>query len=132
MTAKVREAHDAIGMEKEAARLARVDGRGALAIGDHVERIAAETQEETAVWRRQALERIRKEREELSETAREQYVASRLRKEQIKRVFDDIAARLQIEEGRRVQAASDDRFLARRRWADARKTMTGDQQMKVS
>ena len=132
MTAKVREAHDAIGMEKEAARLARVDGRGALAIGDHVERIAAETQEETAVWRRQALERIRKEREELSETAREQYVASRLRKEQIKRVFDDIATRLQIEEGRRVQAASDDRFLARRRWTDARKTMTGDQQMKVS
>jgi hypothetical protein len=66
------------------------------------------------------LEQIRLEREELNEAAREQYVASRLKREQIKRVFDDIAVRMEIEEGRRLQAASDDRFLARRRWTDAR------------
>jgi hypothetical protein len=81
----------------------------------------AESQQETAAWRRRRLEQIRLEREELNEAAREQYVASRLKREQMKRVCDDIAARMEIEEGRRSQAASDDRFLARRRWTDRRK-----------
>jgi hypothetical protein len=81
----------------------------------------SETRQETAAWRHRGLEQIRLEREALSEAAREQYVASRLKREQIKRVFDDIAARLEIEEGRGLQAASDDRFLARRRWTDRRK-----------
>jgi hypothetical protein len=123
MTAAVREAQQAIGIEQEVVRSARVDGRGALLAGDSVGRMMAETQQETAVWRREGLERIRLEREELNDAAREQYVASRLKREQIKRVFDDIAARVEIEEGRRMQAASDDRFLARRRWTDAREKM---------
>jgi 2-phospho-L-lactate guanylyltransferase (CobY/MobA/RfbA family) len=72
------------------------------------------------------------EREELSEAAREQYVVSRLRREQIKCVFDDIALRMEIEEGRRLQAASDDRFLARRRWTDAREATGDKQRMKAS
>ena len=42
----------------------------------------------TAFWSRFA-----QEREEQSDAAREQYVASRLKREQMKRVFDDIAAR---------------------------------------
>ena len=92
----------------------------------------AETQQATAAWRGRGLEQIRLEREELSEAAREQYVASRLKREQIRRVFDDIAARLEIEEGRRLQAASDDRFLARRRWTDAREKTRDKQQMKAS
>ena len=54
-------------------------------------------------------------------------MASRLKREQMKRVFDDIAARMEIEEGRRMQAGSDDRFLARRRWTDAQEKMRGDQ-----
>jgi hypothetical protein len=123
MTAAVREAQQAIGVVQEVVRSARVDGRGALLAGDSVGRMMAETQQETAVWRREGLERIRLEREELNDAAREQYVASRLKREQIKRVFDDIAARVEIEEGRRMQAASDDRFLARRRWTDAREKM---------
>ena len=64
----------------------------------------AETQQETAESRRRALEQIRVEREELNDAAREQYVASRLKREQMKRVFDDIASRMEIEEGRRMQA----------------------------
>lgn len=79
----------------------------------------AETQQESAELRRRRLEQIRLEREELNDAAREQYVASRLKREQMKRVFDDIASRMEIEEGRRTQACSDDRFLARRRWTDA-------------
>jgi hypothetical protein len=92
----------------------------------------AESQQETAAWRRRALERIRLEREELSNAATEQYVASRLKREQMKRVFDDIAARVEVEEARRMQAAADDRFLARRQWTDAREKMRDNQRMKIS
>jgi hypothetical protein len=123
MTAAVRETQQAIGVEQEVMRSARVDGRGALLAEDRVGWMIAETQQETAAWRRQGLERIRQEREELSDAAREQYVASRLRREQIKRILDDIAVRVEVEEGRRMQAASDDRFLARRRWTDTREKM---------
>jgi hypothetical protein len=132
MASAVREAQQAIGMEQEVARSARTNGRGALLTGDRMSWMMAETQQETAAWRRRGLEQIRLEREELNEAAREQYVASRLKREQIKRVFDDIAVRMEIEEGRRLQAASDDRFLARRRWTDARERTRDNQRMKAS
>src|SRR5882672_11565015 len=132
MASAVREAQQAIGIEQEVAQSARINGRGALLAGDRVSWMMAETQQETAAWRRQRLEQIRLEREELNEAAREQYVASRLKREQIKRVFDDIAVRMEIEEGRRLQAASDDRFLARRRWTDERKRLRNKQQIKAS
>jgi hypothetical protein len=119
MTAAVSETQEAIRVEREAARSARVDIREALLAGDRVSWTMAETQQEIAASRRLTLEQIRAGREELSDAAMEQYVASRLKREQIKRVFDDIAARKEIEEGRRLQATSDDRFLARRRWTDA-------------
>jgi hypothetical protein len=132
MGSAVRVAQQAIGMEQEVARSARVNGREALLAGDRVSAVMAETQQETAGWRRQRLEQIRLEREKLNEAAREQYVASRLKREQIKRVLDDIEVRMEIEEGRRLQAASDDRFLARRRWTDARAKTRDKQRMKAS
>jgi len=132
MASAVREAQQAIGIEHEVAQSARINGRGALLAGDRVSWMMAETQQETAAWRRRRLEQIRLEREELNEAARAQYVASRLKREQIKRVFDDIAVRMEIEEGRRLQAASDDRFLARRRWTDSQEKRRDDQRMKVS
>jgi hypothetical protein len=123
MTAAVREAQQAIEVAQEVARSARVDGRGAILAGDQMSWRMAETQQETAAWQRRGLEQVRLERDELNDAAREQYVASRLKREQIQRVFDDIAARSEVEEGRRTQATSDDRFLARRRWTDAREKM---------
>jgi hypothetical protein len=132
MASAVRETQQAIEIEQEVARSARMDGRGALLAEDRVSWMVAETQQETAAWRRRGLEQIRLEREELNEAAREQYVASRLKREQIKRVFDDIAVRMEIEEGRRLQADSDNRFLARRRWTDARERMRDNQRMKAS
>lgn len=131
MMAAVREVEHEIGVERAIARSARIDGRGALLAGDRESWMMVESQQETARWRRQRLEKVRLEREELNDAAREQYVASRLKREQIKRVFDDIAARMEIEEGRRMQAASDDRFLARRRWTDQRAKMR-DEQIKIS
>jgi hypothetical protein len=132
MASAVRETQQAIEIEQEVARSARMDGRGALLAEDRVSWMVAETQQETAAWRRRGLEQIRLEREELNEAAREQYVASRLKREQIKRVFDDIAVRMEIEDVRRLQADSDDRFLARRRWTDARERMRDNQRMKAS
>jgi hypothetical protein len=132
MTSAVRETEQAIGVEQQVARSARLDGHEALLTGDRMGRILAETQKNTAGWRRRGLEQIRLEREELSDAAREQYVASRLKKEQMKRVFEDIAARTEIEEGRRMQAASDDRYLARRRWTDTRDKTRAESEMKAS
>ena len=81
MTSAIREAQSAIGLEQEAVRSARRDGRGALVTGDLVSWRMAETQQEAAASRQQGLEQLRLEREELSESFREQYVASRLKKD---------------------------------------------------
>jgi hypothetical protein len=123
MTAAVREVRNAIEVEHEAAQAARIDGRAALLTGDRESWMMVESQQETAAWRRRKLEQIHLEREKLNDAAREQYLASRLKREQIQRIFDNIAAQKEIEEGRMIQAASDDRFLARRRWTDAREKM---------
>lgn len=117
MTAAVLEAQQAIGVQHEAVRAARFDGRDALNAGDRMGWTMAETLRETAGWKRRRLEEIRLELEGLSDAAKEQYVASRLKSEQMKCVVDREAERMEIEEGRRTQAASDDRFLARRRLA---------------
>ncbi|MEO6807138.1 MAG: hypothetical protein ABI286_10150 [Edaphobacter sp.] len=130
VTAAVRETQRAIGVQREVAESARTDGRGALLTGDRIGRMMAESQQESAAWRRRGLEQIRLEREELNDAAREQYVASRLKREQMKRVLEDIASRMETEEGRRMQAASDDRFLARRRWTDTQEKLR-DGQMKT-
>jgi hypothetical protein len=132
MMAAVREVQRAVKVEREAAQSARIEAREALVAGERESRMVIESQQETAAWRRRKLEQVRLEREELNDAAREQYVASRLKREQIKRLYDDIAARVQIEEERRMQAASDDRFLARRRWTDTCEKTRDDEQMKTS
>jgi hypothetical protein len=43
-----------------------------------------------------------------------------MQSEQMKYVADNAAAQAEVEAGRKTQAALDDRFLARRRWSDAR------------
>lgn len=123
MTALVREAEQAIATEQYVAKLARMDGRGALMAADQAGWLLSETQQETSGWRCQRLEQIRLQREQANDEARQQYVLSRLKREQMKRLFDEIARRDELEERRRTQAASDDRFLARRRWSDAKEKM---------
>jgi DNA-binding helix-hairpin-helix protein with protein kinase domain len=132
LTTAVREAQQAIAVEQSAAEVARIEGRKALTEGDRVGWMMSETQQETAWWKRQKLEEIRVDRQELSDAAREQYVASRLKKEQMKRVFEEMEARVQIEEGRRMQSSSDDLFLSRRRWTDAKEKTEEREQMKAS
>src|ERR1700742_5270963 len=81
MTAAVRETQQAIGVVREIAHSARLHGRAALLGGDRPYWMLAESRQETAAWRRRGLEQIRVEREELSDAARKQYVASRLKRE---------------------------------------------------
>ncbi len=121
MTAAVSEAEQAIVVELDVVKLSRMDGRGALMAEDRTGWLMSETRQGRARWRWQRLEEIRRQREQLSDEAKQQYVASRLKREQMKRVFDEIATQTEIEEERRTQAASDDRFLARRRWMMRRK-----------
>jgi hypothetical protein len=120
MTAAVQEAQQAIEVQQQVASSARFGGRDALMADDRMGWEIAETQRESAGWKRRRLEQMRLEREVLSDAAREQYLASRIKSEQMKRLAEGVAARAEIEEGRRVQATSDDRFLARRRWSDTR------------
>jgi hypothetical protein len=121
--AAVHEAQQAIGVQQRVARSARFDGRDALIADDRMGWEIAETQAESAGWKRRRLEQIRLEREVLKDAAREQYVASRLKSEQMQRLAQGVAVRAEIEDGRRMQAASDDRFLARRQWNDAQDRM---------
>jgi hypothetical protein len=132
MRAAVREAQQAIEVQQQVASSARFDGRGALMADDRMGWEIAETHGESAGWKRRRLEQIRSERDVLSDAAREQYVASRLKSEQMKRVTEGIAVKAEIEEGRRVQATSDDRFLARRRWSDAQDRMREGRRIKAS
>jgi len=125
-TAAVQEAEQAMTVQQRMAQSARLSGRDALSTGDRMGWTVSEIQRETAAWKRRRLEQVRLEREELREAAREQYVASRLKSEQMKRVTEGIVAQAAFEEERRLQAALDDRFLARRRRSSNRDPIEGN------
>jgi len=128
----VREAQRAIGVQHKAAQTAGLHGREALTAGDRMGWTMAETLRQMAGSKRRRLEEIRRERESLSDQAKEEYVASRLKSEQIKCVVERVRERAENEEQRRMQTASDDRFLARQRWTDQQSEQHADEQMKAS
>ena len=119
--AEVREAEEAIDLQHAMARSAAFEGRAALIVDDRMGWSLADAQREFAGWRRERLERIRVEREQLRAFAQEQYVASRVKSEQMRGVVEGVEAKIAIEEGRRNQAAMDDRYLSRRLWVEARR-----------
>lgn len=129
---EVREAELAVDLQRAAARSAAREGRAALIVDDRMGRSLAEAQWELAGWRRKGLESIRKEREALRAAAQEQYVVSRVKSEQMRRVVDSVADRLAIEEGRRNQAATDDRYLSRRLWVETQRALHDDSEMNGS
>ncbi len=122
-TAALIEAQDALATEKETLWSNYVERRKALRVGDSAGRTLAETQCEITQLRRQILEKIRQDRERLNEAAREQYVASRLNAQQMNEVVNDIEMAADVDKERKIQAALDDGFLARRRWTDAREQL---------
>jgi hypothetical protein len=132
MMSALRDTHQAICIEQQMAMSVRVESQGALVTGDSLAWRISETRQDRVGRRQKQLEQIRVERDELNDAAREQYVASRLKREQMDRLLGDIATRMEAEEGRRSQAASDDRFLARRRWTDARDQIRSEEEMRLS
>ena len=117
-TAAVREAEQAVGVERVTVRSSNAEGRRALAAGDRLDWRAAQMQREMAEWRQQRLQQVQREREMLNDEAKKRYFASRIQSEQMKHVAQGVAMEVETEAGRRVQGALDDRFLARRRWTD--------------
>ncbi len=113
---RMNEADAAIAEQLARLHASRSQGREALDHGDREAWSLAETQRELASRNRERLELVRLEREKAQQFAREQYVASRLQREQIKSVVESGAKAEQIVEGRQTQAAADDRFLARLYW----------------
>jgi hypothetical protein len=130
--AELREAERAIDWQSTAAQSAHFDERAALILDDRMGRSLAEVRWELARWRCDGLERIRAQREALHAAAQEQYVASRIKSEQMRHVVDGVRTRVAIEEGRRSQAAADDRYLSRRLWVEARQVLRDDSEMNNS
>ena len=130
--AAVGEANEAIDEQKRLVRSSSFIGRGAMIAGDRLELAASRTQGEIAEWKQERLQQVRLERERLSDEARMQYHASRVRSEQIQQVVDDAAAQIAAKTGRQMQAANDDRFLARRRWSDTREELRTKSEMNNS
>ncbi len=122
-TTAVQEAEQSIEAQQKTVRSSAVLGRDALVAGDRMDWAAARTQREMAEWKQQRLQQVRLERAKLSEEAKRIYSASRLRSEQIQHVVNDSEMEIATKADRQTQAALDDRFLARRRWTDARKDM---------
>jgi hypothetical protein len=122
--AAVREAEEAIAVQRSAVLSARLDGRGALAAGDRLGWMAADTRRVVAGRKSMRLEEVRVKREAASEVARRLYLTSRIESEQMKSVRKALARTVEIDESRRVQALVDDRFLSRRRWMQAQDDTT--------
>jgi hypothetical protein len=116
----VREAEQAIETQQRIVHAAGLDGREALTRGDRMGWSLAETQQVVAAWKGERLQEIRVKREALNEMARERYAGSRLKSEQMSRVVEGVAMRMEREEGRRFQSITDDRFLSRKLWMETR------------
>lgn len=130
--AALHEAQSAADAELSVAHSARQDGREALSSGDRVGWAAAEARRGAAGRKRQRLEVIRSERARASEAAKEQYLASRLKTEQMKKLSASVAEQVAVAEEKKMQAATDDRFLARKKWKNKHDERRGAQRMKAS
>ncbi len=91
----------------------------ALMSGDRESWSLSAVQAAVATARQLRLESLRIAREDAQEQAAVAYRNSRQRLEQMNAVIDKASTRASLEETRRSQAASDDRFLSRRAWLEA-------------
>ncbi len=130
--AAVAEVRGAILSQEARTLEARMSGREALLTEDRAGWSLAVVHEEIADLRRRQLRPILEEREERSEEARRQYLASRVWSERMKTLVASAAERAALEEERRVQTAADDRFLARRLWKQRMRGQDSSKEMKGS
>jgi hypothetical protein len=96
------------------------EGRAAMANGRREAWQVAETTRGVNEARIVRLAMLRAEREIILEQAVQVHRASRLNMEQMDRVVDRARTQAEMENGRRLQAESDDRFASRRAWLQTR------------
>ena len=113
--ADVGEAETAIRAETNTLHLAWREEREAMQGQDSLGRSAMAAREEVAIRKTRQLEPILTKRREIGEAAKARHMASRLWSERMKSLIDGEAGKIAALEQRRLQAASDDRFLAQRR-----------------
>lgn len=109
------EVESAIDAEQDSVRAVRIRQRESLHGEDLLGRSALAVCEELAIQRNRQLEPVRRERLETFNVAQLRYADSRMWSERMKTLIKSELARLSVEQERRTQATSDDRFLAQRR-----------------
>lgn len=120
-TASVREADGAMRREAQVATTAGVAARMALAQGERESWHFAHAEGEIAAMRVGLLDAVKRERVETESMARAEFLGSRIKTEQMKQVVQQRLDQAAVEEGRRMQATSDDRYAARRGWLAGRR-----------
>jgi hypothetical protein len=118
--AQVHEADTAITEQCGQVHKAANEARLALLKGDSQQWLLAKAQRELGRIKRQQLETIRLERKAVTDRAREEHDASRMKSEQMKNVVERSVDAEQLIAGRKTQGESDDRFLSRLRWNELR------------
>lgn len=101
------------------------EARVGLEQGSRVELMAAEESAAKEKERRELLLRLREERVEARDAAAEAHRESRVELRQVEGIVERRREQQAMLDGRREQNASDDRFLARRAWLEARAVQQG-------
>jgi hypothetical protein len=123
-TADVAEVVQAKQQHREGERRQALAGRTALSDGDRAGWSAAAMHAQFATLREERLDAMLEEREIAREFAATVHRASYQRKEQIDGLVESAITAEAVIEERRDQADSDDRFLSRRAWLQARDERT--------
>lgn len=98
----------------------RATGSKALVQGERSEWLMCESERECATRNVTDLERANKHRQEMRESALEQYLGSLLKKDQMDAAVDVAKSSLREAQQRREQISLDDRFVARSNWIRAK------------
>lgn len=126
------EAKQAIERQCDLIRASIFEERQAMMSGDRSGLILTAAQKDIESWRRTILEKAAAEREGLREEARNRYFASRKRFEQVERLLQTATIQAAVEQGRREQAHSDDRFLSRKQWRDSKRRAREDSRINLA
>jgi hypothetical protein len=105
---------------RDGERRQALEGRSALARGDRAGWSASAVQAQFATQREELLDTMLNTRETAREQAAKAHRTSYQRKEQIDGLVESAIAAAAVIADRREQAGSDDRFLSRRAWLQAR------------
>lgn len=112
---EVGEVESVIHEERRTVEAARTRQRETIQVDDLLGQSAIAVREELAIQRNRQLEPMLRQRRDTLNVAQLRYTESRMWSERMKTLIEAEFTRVAIEQERRTQAASDDRFLAQRR-----------------